>query len=102
MSKASSRFSLEVRDHTVHMVGEHRSEYASEWAALTSIAGKIGSPLWHAQDLAPATTGRGEGDQVHRRTPEAGDAGPTGSTTIASSGAPATSRTPTPSRRGRS
>jgi transposase len=24
------------------MVGEHRADYASEWAALTSIAGKIG------------------------------------------------------------
>jgi transposase len=24
------------------MVGEHRTDYASEWAALTSIAGKIG------------------------------------------------------------
>ena len=42
MSKTTNRFSPEVRDRAVRMVGEHRGDYASEWAALTSIAGKIG------------------------------------------------------------
>jgi transposase len=42
MSKTSNRFSPEVRDRAVRMVGEHRADYVSEWAALTSIAGKIG------------------------------------------------------------
>ena len=42
MSKTSNRFAPEVRDRAVRMVGEHRADYASEWAALTSIAGKIG------------------------------------------------------------
>jgi len=42
MSKTSNKFSPEVRDRAVRMVGEHRFDYASEWAALTSIAGKIG------------------------------------------------------------
>ena len=42
MSKTSIRFAPEVRDRAVCMVGEHRADYASEWAALTSIAGKIG------------------------------------------------------------
>lgn len=42
MSKTSNRFSPEVRERAVRMVGEHRSDYASEWAALSSIAGKIG------------------------------------------------------------
>ena len=42
MTKTSNRLSPEVRDRAVRMVGEHRSDYASEWAALTSIAGKIG------------------------------------------------------------
>lgn len=42
MSKTSNRFSPEVRERAVRMVGEHRGDYASEWAALTSIAGKIG------------------------------------------------------------
>jgi transposase len=42
MSKTSNRFAPEVRDRAVRMVGEHRADYPSEWAALTSIAGKIG------------------------------------------------------------
>ena len=38
----SSRYAPEVRERAVRMVGEHESEYASQWAAITSIAGKIG------------------------------------------------------------
>ncbi len=38
----SSRYSQEVRERAVRMVFEHRGEYASEWAALGSIASKIG------------------------------------------------------------
>jgi transposase len=37
-----SRFSPEVRDRAVRMVLEHENEYASQWAAITSIAEKIG------------------------------------------------------------
>jgi transposase len=37
-----SRFSPEVRERAVRMVQEHRGEHTSEWAALTSIASKIG------------------------------------------------------------
>ena len=36
------RFSPEVRERAVRMVYEHASEHASEWAAITSIASKIG------------------------------------------------------------
>src|SRR5215210_396939 len=32
----------EVRERAVRMVFEHRHEYASQWAAITSIAGKFG------------------------------------------------------------
>ena len=32
----------EVRERAVRMVFEHRGEYASQWAAITSIAGKFG------------------------------------------------------------
>ena len=42
MSNTRNKFSPEVRERAVRMVGEHRSDYASEWAALSSIAGKIG------------------------------------------------------------
>ena len=41
MSK-SSRFSPEVRERAVRMVQEQRGEYPSLWAAIESIAPKIG------------------------------------------------------------
>ncbi len=37
-----TRYSPEVRERAVRMVQEHQGEYASEWAAIQSIAGKIG------------------------------------------------------------
>ena len=41
MSK-SNKFSPEVRERAVRMVQEHRGEYPSLWAAIASIALKIG------------------------------------------------------------
>ena len=38
----SNKFSPEVRERAVRMVQEHRSEYPSLWAAVESIAPKIG------------------------------------------------------------
>lgn len=38
----SKRYSEEVRERAVRMVGEHLNEYSSQWAAIASIAGKIG------------------------------------------------------------
>ena len=35
-------FSAEVGDRAVRMVGEHRVDHASQWAAIVSIAAKIG------------------------------------------------------------
>lgn len=37
-----TRYSPEVRERAVRMVFEHQGEYGSQWAAIGSIAGKIG------------------------------------------------------------
>ena len=37
-----NRYSPEVRERAVRMVGEHQGEYDSQWAAMASIASKIG------------------------------------------------------------
>lgn len=42
MSRTRNKFSPEVRDRAVRMVGEHRADYGSEWEAMSSIAAKIG------------------------------------------------------------
>ena len=42
MSKKSNKFSPEVRERAVRMVQQHRGEYPSLWAAIESIAPKIG------------------------------------------------------------
>ncbi|MFV9673143.1 MAG: IS3 family transposase, partial [Acidimicrobiia bacterium] len=39
---SSNRYSPEVRERAVRLVFEHRDEYESEWAAITSIATKFG------------------------------------------------------------
>ena len=40
--KKSEHYSPETRDRAVRLVREHRGDYDSEWAAICSIAGKIG------------------------------------------------------------
>jgi transposase-like protein len=41
MNKAT-KYSPEVRERAVRMVSEHEGEYSSQWAAIQSIAEKIG------------------------------------------------------------
>lgn len=40
--RQQGKYPQEVRRRTVRLVLEHRDEYASEWAAITSIAAKSG------------------------------------------------------------
>jgi transposase len=40
--KTTNHYSPEIRERAVYQVREHQGEYASEWAAIQSIAAKIG------------------------------------------------------------
>ena len=40
--KATKSYSSEIRERAVRMVREHQGDHGSEWAAISSIAGKIG------------------------------------------------------------
>ena len=42
MQKSGKKFSAEVRERAVRILAEHSGEHASPWAAMVSIAGKIG------------------------------------------------------------
>ena len=37
-----NRYSPEVRDRAIRMVVDHRGEYPSQWAAIQSVASKLG------------------------------------------------------------
>ena len=42
MSSTSKRYSPEVRERAVGLVFEHQGEHESQWAAIVSVAAKIG------------------------------------------------------------
>ena len=61
----SRRYSPELRERAVRMVLEHQHEYASQWAAIVSIAEKFGPTpetllrRWVRQAGLMMVTGRG-------------------------------------------
>jgi len=62
--KTSPTYSPEVRERAVRMVREHQGEHDTQWAAIVSIAGKIGCTVetlrrWVRQ--AEKDTGQREG-----------------------------------------
>ena len=66
-----SRFSPEVRERAVRMVFEHAQNHPSQWAAITSIAEKIGctaETLRHWVRQAERDNGRRPGLTTDERT----------------------------------
>jgi len=55
MNKRPHRFAPEVRERAVRMVQEHRADYPSLWAAVQSIAPKIGCTAETLQEWVKRT-----------------------------------------------
>src|SRR6478735_886723 len=66
-SKTTNKFSPEVRARAVRMVLDHASEHPSRWAAVTSIAAKIGCTPQTLHDwVKKAEVDRGQRAGVHK------------------------------------
>ena len=75
MSKPKTRpqYSPEVRERAVRMVHEHAREHASQWAAIVSIAAKIGCTAQTLHNWV-ARAERDSGLSRRRHNPRAGSA----------------------------
>ena len=75
--KSSVRYAPEVRERAVRMVLEHAGDHASQWAAIGSIAAKIGCPaetlrkwLRHAERERGVRAGPTSAEQARIKTLE--------------------------------
>lgn len=60
MSKTTNKFSPEVRERAVRMVRKHPEDYPSRWAAITSIAAKIGCAPWTLSEWVKKAKANGD------------------------------------------
>src|SRR5450755_480756 len=88
MSRRSGSYRKELRDRAVRMVAEVRSEHASEWAAIESVASKLGIGGGAAdEDPWPAGGPPREGEAHHDPGPGRDQGAGPGETRLLSVGA---------------
>ncbi|MBB3948618.1 transposase-like protein [Rhizobium skierniewicense] len=58
MGKTTDKFSPEVRNRAIRMVLDHKAEHPSCWAAVSSIAAKIGCSPAHPARMGQEDRGR--------------------------------------------